>query len=593
MDFYGKCRRRDGFWLAFYSALLLLSEKEASAQIRYSVPEEVKDGTVVGNVAKDLGLDVSFLTERRFRVVPESKDPIFEVNPNNGALYVISHIDREELCKDSGSCLVEQKILVENPLEMHYVTVEITDVNDNFPSFPEKQQRIEIAEHTLPGRRFQLHNAHDPDAGINSVRTYTLTQNEHFDINIRQSDTGMIPFLILKKSLDREQRSKHELVVTAVDGGKPPKSGKLNVNIIVLDINDNRPVFSQEIYQLSIEENIPLGTTVFRMNATDVDEGINGEIEYNLGKTLLRKVFDIFELDKVKGEIVVKGLVDYEEKILYELDVEASDKGTPPLTGECRLILKILDVNDNPPEIQITSLSNTVSEDSKRGTVISLLSFSDKDSGMNGKIIANIINDVPFELKPSYKENIYSVVVKDNLDREEVSHYDIQIKITDCGDPPLSTIKSINIDVSDINDNSPQFAYNVLQIYIVENNVAGGSIFSVSATDSDLNENAVISYNIRREINENSVASFLNINSENGEIFALKSFDFETLKTFHFQVVATDSGTPSLSSNVTVNVFILDQNDNAPVILYPLSSNGSAEGVEEIPRKRERRTLGD
>ncbi|XP_032411714.1 protocadherin alpha-3-like [Xiphophorus hellerii] len=467
---------------------------------------------------------------------------------------------------------------------MHYVTVEITDVNDNFPSFPETQQTIEIAEHTLPGRRFQLHNAHDPDAGINSVRTYTLTTNEYFDINIRQSDTGMIPFLILKKSLDREQKDKHELVVTAVDGGKPPKSGKLNINIIVLDINDNRPVFSQEIYQLSIKENIPLGTTVFRMNATDVDEGVNGEIEYNLGKTLLRKVFDIFELDKVKGEIVVKGLVDYEEKNTYELDVEASDKGTPPLTGECRLILKILDVNDNPPEIEVTSLSNTVSEDSKRGTVISLLSFSDKDSGMNGKIIANIINDVPFELKPSYKENIYSVVVKDNLDREEVSDYDIQIKITDCGDPPLSTIKSIKIEVSDVNDNSPQFSYNVLQIYIAENNVAGGSIFSVSATDNDLNENAVISYSIRRDINENSVASFLNINSENGEIFALKSFDFETLKTFQFQVVATDSGTTSLSSNVTVNVFILDQNDNAPVILYPLSSNGSAEGVEEIPR---------
>ncbi|XP_027864186.1 protocadherin alpha-3-like isoform X25 [Xiphophorus couchianus] len=584
MDFYRKSRRRDGFWLAFYFALLLLSEKEASAQIRYSVPEEVKDGTVVGNVAKDLGLDISFLTERRFRVVSGSKDPIFEVNQNNGALFVISHIDREELCKDSGSCLVEQKILVENPLEMHYVTVEITDVNDNFPSFPETKQTIEIAEHTLPGRRFQLHNAHDPDAGINSVRTYTLTQNEYFDINIRQSDTGMIPFLILKKSLDREQKDKHELVVTAVDGGKPPKSGKLNINIIVLDNNDNRPIFSQEIYQLSIKENIPLGTTVFRMNATDVDEGVNGEIEYNLGKTLLRKVFDIFELDKVKGEIVVKGLVDYEEKNTYELDVEASDKGTPPLTGECRLILKILDVNDNPPEIEVTSLSNTVSEDSKRGTVISLLSFSDKDSGMNGKIIANIINDVPFELKPSYKENIYSIVVKDNLDREDVSDYDIQIEITDCGDPPLSTIKSIKIEVSDVNDNSPQFSYNLLQIYIAENNVAGGSIFSVSATDNDLNENAAISYSIRRDINENSVASFLNINSENGEIFALKSFDFETLKTFQFRVVATDSGTPSLSSNVTVNVFILDQNDNAPVILYPLSSNGSAEGVEEIPR---------
>uniref|UniRef100_A0A3B5R458 Si:ch73-379j16.2 n=1 Tax=Xiphophorus maculatus TaxID=8083 RepID=A0A3B5R458_XIPMA len=446
--------------------------------------------------------------------------------------------------------------------------IQVSDVNDNTPVFLQNPLELYLMENNAPGETIFSVSALDNDLNENAVLSYR--KDPIFEVN---QNNGA-----LYKSLDREQKDKHELVVTAVDGGKPPKSGKLNININVLDINDNRPVFSQEIYQLSIKENIPLGTTVFRMNATDVDEGVNGEIEYNLGKTLLRKVFDIFELDKVKGEIVVKGLVDYEEKNTYELDVEASDKGTPPLTGECRLILKILDVNDNPPEIEVTSLSNTVSEDSKRGTVISLLSFSDKDSGMNGKILANIINDVPFELKPSYKENIYSVVVKDNLDREEVSDYDIQIKITDCGDPPLSTIKSIKIEVSDVNDNSPQFSYNILQIYIAENNVAGGSIFSVSATDNDLNENAAISYSIRRDINENSVASFLNINSENGEIFALKSFDFETLKTFQFQVVATDSGTPSLSSNVTVNVFILDQNDNAPVILYPLSSNGSAEG---------------
>ncbi|XP_051810613.1 protocadherin alpha-6-like [Acanthochromis polyacanthus] len=463
-------RKMDCSWFAV--TLLFFIGREALAQIRYSVPEEVQEGTVVGNVAKDLGLDVASLTDRRFRVVTESKNAIFEVNQNNGALYVSSHIDREELCEGSGACLVELKILVENPLEIHYVVVEITDVNDHSPSFPENEQRFEIGEQTLPGRRFQLHTAHDPDAGINSIRTYTLTSNEHFEINLRQSDAGKIPFLVLKKPLDREQKNKHTLLVTAVDGGKPPRSGTLNVSIIVLDTNDNRPIFSQEIYQISIKENIPVGTSVFKMNATDRDEETNGEVEYSFGKTLRRKVYDIFELDKLTGEIIVKGMVDFEENDLYELDVEASDKGTPPLTGECRVIIKIIDVNDNPPEIQVTSLSNTVSEDSKPGTVISLLSVKDKDSGVNGKIISIIINEVPFELKSSYKENTYSIVTKGFLDREQVSHYEITIKATDC-----------------------------------------------------------------------------------------------------------DSGDPSLSTNVTVNVFILDQNDNAPVILYPLSSNGSSEGT--------------
>ncbi|XP_008303739.1 protocadherin alpha-8-like [Stegastes partitus] len=564
--------------------LLLLFGKQAFAQIRYSVPEEVKEGTVVGNVAKDLGLDIASLTDRRFRVVSGSKDTFFDANQDNGALYVHKKIDREELCQGGGTCLMELKIIVENPLEMHYVIVEITDVNDHSPSFPEKEQMFEIFEQTLPGRRFQLHTARDPDAGINSIRTYMLTSNEHFEIDIRQSDEDKIPFLVLKKSLDREQRRKHLLVVTAVDGGKPPRSGTLNVSIIVLDSNDNRPTFSQEIYTIEIQENVPIGTSVFQMNATDPDEGTNSETEYSLGKTLKKRVYDIFELDKLTGEITVKGVVDFEENNVYKLDVEASDKGTPPLTGECRVIIKIKDVNDNPPEIEITSLSNTVSEESKPGTVISLLSVTDKDSGVNGKIISTITSDVPFELKPSYKENIYSVVTKGLLDREEVAHYEITIKATDCGEPPLSTFKTLSIQISDVNDNSPQFSQNPLHFYLSENNVAGASIFSVKATDKDVNDNAAISYHIVREGSQNDVLSFLNVNPDNGHITALKSFDFETLKTFQFQVVATDSGAPSLSSNVTVNVFILDQNDNAPVILYPLSSNGSAEGVEEIPR---------
>nr|XP_020442166.1 protocadherin alpha-3-like [Monopterus albus] len=514
--------------IVFQMAVLLCAGNQAFAQMKYSVLEEVKEGTVIGNVARDLGLDITLLVDRRFRVASGPKETFFEVNQNNGALYVQKKIDREELCHDSGACLMDLKILVENPLEIHYVVVEISDVNDHAPSFTEKQQMFEIFEQTLPGRRFQLHTARDPDAGMNSIRTYTLTSNDHFEIDIRQSDEDKIPFLVLKKSLDREKTRQHLLFVTAVDGGKPQKSGTLNVSIIVLDSNDNRPVFSQELYNIEITENVPVGTSVIQMNATDADEGTNSEIEYSLGKTLKKNVYDMFELDKLTGVIKVKGLVDYEENDIYKLDVEASDKGTPPLTGECRVIIKVIDVNDNPPEIEVTSLSNTVSEDSKPGTLISLLSVMDKDSGVNGKIIASITSDVPFELKPSYKENTYSVVTKGVLDREQVPKYEITIKATDCGDPALSTFKTFSIQILDVNDNSPHFNENPLQFYLLENNVAGASVFSVSAKDDDLNGNAAISYHIRREGNQNDITSFLNINSENGDIVALKSFDQKT-----------------------------------------------------------------
>ncbi|KAM4732918.1 protocadherin alpha-3-like [Anableps anableps] len=321
------------------------------------------------------------------------------------------------------------------------------------------------------------------------------------------------------------------------------------------------------------------------LNAADSDEGLNGEIEYTFGKTQKKKVYDIFELDNINGEIRVKGKVDFEETEIYRLDLQASDKGQPPLTGESRVVIKLKDLNDNKPEIEITSLSSQIPEDSKPGTVVSLISVTDRDSGLNGKVICSLSDNVSFDLKPSFQDNMYSLVLKQHLDRESVSHYDIIITATDCGQPPLSTFKTLSIDVSDINDSAPQFAKNPLELYLTENNVPGNSIFSVSASDKDLDENAAISYHlVRREGSQSKIIAFLNVNSENGEISALKSFDFETLKTFQFHVVATDSGTPSLSSNVTVNVFILDQNDNAPVILYPLSSNGSAEGVEEIPR---------
>nr|XP_049605291.1 protocadherin alpha-3-like isoform X2 [Syngnathus scovelli] len=579
------CKTRSFLFVFFlHSALLLFFGERALGELRYSIPEEMATGTVVGNVAKDLGLDRSSLSDRRFRVVSGATDAYFEVNADNGDLQVRRKIDREELCQGSGACSIELKVLVENPLEVHYVVVEITDVNDNSPTFSQKKQIFEIAEHSSPGTRFQLHAARDPDAGMNSVRAYTLTSNEYFELDIVQSDDEKIPFLVLKRSLDREQKNKHFLFVAAVDGGKPTKSGTLNVSIIVVDINDNRPMFSQDTYNVEIYENVSSGTIVARVNATDPDEGTNGEIEYSLSKTLASKMSDIFEMDHLSGQIKLKGPLNYEESEIYKIEIEASDKGTPPLTSRCRVVVKIKDVNDNPPIIEVTSFSNKVSEDSKPGTVISLISVMDKDSGVNGKIILHITDNVPFELKPSYKENTYSVVTKGLLDREEVSHYEITIKATDCGDPPLSSSRTFDIELSDMNDNSPRFEQSLLNFYLIENNIAGASVFSLTATDNDVDENAVIQYKIARAQKDKPVSSFMNINSENGDVTALKSFDFETLKSFQFQVVATDGGSPPLSSNVTVKVFILDQNDNAPVILYPVSSNGSAQGVEEIPR---------
>ncbi|XP_057205150.1 protocadherin alpha-8-like isoform X15 [Triplophysa rosa] len=584
MEAAGQKRGWEYCWIALCFSLILGFAQQTSAQIRYSIPEEVKEGFAVGNIAKDLGLEVSGLVDRQFRIVSGSKEELFQINQENGVLNVHKKIDRESLCVNSGICMVNLKTVVENPLEVHYVEVEISDINDNSPVFPEKEQRMSISEHTLPGVDYQLQAARDPDSGTNSIRFYKLTPNDHFEIKVRESDEDKLPFLVLKKAVDREITTAYNLLLTAVDGGTPPRSGVLNVTVTVLDINDNRPVFNQETYSVELPENSVAGTVIIRVNATDIDEGPNSEIEYSFA-TLNGKVHEVFELDHVTGEIRVKGKVDFEDAEVYKLDIRASDKGHPPMSANCRVIVKMIDINDNRPEIEITSLSKNIPEDSKPGTVISLVSVTDKDAGINGKVICQLNKNVPFELKTSFKDNMYSLVIKERLDRETNSQYDVTITASDLGQPSLTASTILSVQISDVNDNAPEFFINPLELYFIENNAAGSSILSVSASDIDTAENAVISYNIVRGAGtQNDISSFLNINSETGVIYSLKSFDFETLKTFQFHVLATDSGSPSLSSNVTVNVFILDQNDNVPVILYPVSANGSAEGVEEIPR---------
>nr|XP_049605113.1 protocadherin alpha-3-like [Syngnathus scovelli] len=565
---------------------LFLFVRSASAQLRYSISEELNEGTFVGNVAKDLGIELASIKQRGFRIMSSSSERLFKVNENDGALYANRIIDREEICKESSACLINIKTVLDNPMEVHYITVEIIDINDHSPTFPEKTKRLEIFESALPGAKYQLQNAYDPDGGVNSVQQYKISQNDHFRLEVKdRGRDGKTPILQLQRQLDRETKRNHKLVLTAIDGGTPPKTGSVEILIDVLDVNDNMPVFTKETYSVTLQENAPLGTTVIQVNATDSDFGSNGEVVYSFGSDVKDKIRQLFNIDPVTGEIIVKGNVDFEEQDSYDIDIQASDKGSIPFKTDKSVIIKIIDVNDNPPEIEVTSLSRAVSEDSRPGTTVALISVTDLDSGLNGKIISHVSEESPFMLTASMQDNMYAVVTKSQLDREQKQAYDITIIAKDSGEPALTSKQIISVFVSDTNDNSPEFLLSPYTFYISENNKPGDSVFSVKAFDRDEGENAQISYHILRNIaKENGHTSFLNINSETGEILALKSFDFETLKSFQFQVVATDGGSPPLSSNVTVKVFILDQNDNAPVILYPVSSNGSAQGVEEIPR---------
>ncbi|CAB1325309.1 unnamed protein product [Coregonus sp. 'balchen'] len=853
-------RRWLGGWAFPSFALLLLHLKGISGQIRYSIQEELKVGTAVGNIAKDLRFDTSRQADRNLRILSGTKHELFQVNRRDGTLLVNHRLDREELCVKTTPCFINLKAVIENPLEMHQVTVEIIDVNDNSPKFPEETYNLEILESALAGTRFQVEGAHDSDVGLNALQSYSLSHNQYFRVETEEfGEDGKIPFLILQKPLDRELISQHTLLLTALDGGKPPKSGGLNITVIVSDINDNAPVCDKQKYTVTIKESAPAGTFLIRLNASDTDEGLNGEVKYSLRGKFRGMGVEPFELDSKTGELKVKGGLDFEEKQsvarydititakdlgtppltstkviqvevvdvndnnplftdnpytfyvvennkpgisifsvsasdfdedanydgtlchsiqyrsgdkrymlvgprmsigstivpgsngntlvvpehrrrasgehpvqirrqtvhvswtqneyrfyyspgqqweyssatrpqeesfrrglclivcltmgdgrqrrrweywwvalrfslllcfgeqgsaqirysipeevkegsvignvakdlgldvstlverrfrivsgsndalfqinqnngvlyvhnnidreelcdgtgvltgdirvkgevdfedteVYKLDVQASDKGQPPLTVECRVIIKIIDVNDNKPEIDVTSLSNTVPEDSKPGTVISLISVTDKDSGINGKVISSISENVPFELTPSYKENLYSIVTRGRLDRELVSHYDITITATDCGQPPLSTFKTLSVQISDVNDNSPEFFQNPVELAngsaesveeIPRNVNAGHLVTKVRAYDADIGYNGWLLFSLQ-EVTDHSLFA---LDRYTGQIRTLRPFT-ETDEADHKLVILVkDNGNVSLSATATVIINVVE-----------------------------------
>ncbi|XP_068133855.1 protocadherin gamma-B1-like isoform X37 [Hyperolius riggenbachi] len=574
-------------WKVIFILIVLeVCVEHISAQLHYSIPEELKQGSLVGNIAEDLGLKIKELSFRNFHTVLRGKTQYFRVSLEDGKLYITERIDREVLCEMRENCYISFEAVIENPLQLFTVKVEIQDVNDNPPTFSKTVFDIVISETALPGIKFPLGLAQDPDIGSNSGQNYKITANEYFILGDRMTDEGIkVPELILQKTLDREKQSSYEIVFTAMDGGKPPKTGSALIKIIVLDMNDNFPNFDKDTYKITLNENVPVGSLVLQLKAEDEDEGSNAEITYSF-RDVPESIHSVFSIDPVHGDIKVIGTVDYEIKQRYELTVEAKDGGG--LEAHCKVSIQIVDINDNAPEIIITSLLPSIPEDSPSDTVVALINVHDIDSDVNGEVVCEVSGTVPFKLILS-STNYYKLVTTSSVDREQNGQYDIEIKALDNGSPQLSTKKTIQLIVLDVNDNAPVFEDTRYTVYIQENNLQGTSVHKVHATDYDINENAKISYFVLSDtIDDIPVSSYVSINSVTGILYAQRSFDYEQLREFQFQVMAKDSGSPSLSSNVTVKICIIDKNDNAPKILYPSTDTEESTLFEFIPHSAEK-----
>nr|XP_048717696.1 protocadherin gamma-A12-like isoform X43 [Caretta caretta] len=482
-------------------------------------------------------------------------------------------------------CLLNCEVIAQAKMKLFPVEVEITDINDNAPSFLSEEFDLKISETAAPGSRFSVRQAEDPDMGLNSIQSYQLSSNRHFLLDVETRSDGIkCAELVLEKSLDREEQAVHKLILTATDGGDPVRSGTAQIRVIVLDSNDNAPVFSQPVYRMSIWENVPEGSPVVTVKATDPDEGVNKEVKYSFQK-ITDKASQMFHLDPKTGEITVVGKLDFEEAALYEIEVQAHDGGG--LFDRSKIVIVVRDVNDNVPEIALRSLISSIPEDSPPGTVIALLNVQDPDSGENGEVTCSTLGNLPFQLKKPF-ENYYSLVTDRALDREHVAAYNITVTATDNGTPPLSTAITIPLRILDTNDNCPLFDKTSYAGYVTENNPRGVSVFSLRASDPDWGENARITYSINEgNRSEVPLSSSISVNSKTGALYALRSFDYEQFREIRFQVQAQDGGSPPLSSNVSVTLFILDQNDNSPHILHPSFPTDGSTGVELAPRSSE------
>ncbi|KAM4807705.1 protocadherin-18 [Rhinophrynus dorsalis] len=587
-------------FVLFFALIMSMNLYGSCKNLKYRIYEEQMIGSVVARLSEDVADVLSKLpnpSSVRFRAMQRGSSPLLAVREDNGEISIGAKIDREQLCQRNLNCSIEFDVITlpTQHLQLFHIEVEVLDINDNAPQFSRALIPIEISESAAVGTRIPLDGAFDPDVGDNSLHTYSLSQNDYFNIEVKtRTDGAKYAELVVVRELDREHQSSYELQLTATDNGVPQRSGSSMLKISISDSNDNSPVFEQQSYVIQLRENSPVGTLLIDLNATDPDEGANGKVVYAFSSHVSPKITDTFRMDPERGQLTLINQVDYETTKSYEIDVQAQDLGPNSIPAHCKIIINIVDVNDNKPEININLMSTGkeiayISESAPLDTFVALVRVQDKDSGPNGEIVCKLHGHGQFKLQKTY-ENNYLILTNATLDREKRSEYSLTVIAEDKGMPSLSTVKHFAVQISDENDNPPRFQTSRYEIVIVENNSPGAHITSVRATDPDLAENGQVTYTILDSyIQGSSISTYVTIDPSNGAIYALRAFDHEEVTHVIFIVQARDGGVPQLTMNATVVLTVVDENDNSPVIVVPALHNNTAEIT--IPRDAESGSL--
>ncbi|XP_050668612.1 protein dachsous isoform X4 [Leptidea sinapis] len=541
--------------------ICLLAVVAAAEHVReFTVRENARAGALVGHLGDELP-DAA----PPYTIVPVPGSAVnddLKIDPHTGEIRTRMPLDRENR---------DHYALVAIPAsgDNIRVVVHVSDENDNAPTFPTPVMDVEFSENTPRDVKRKLNPAKDQDLGTFNTQKYNIvsgnTDNAFRLSSHRERDGVLYLDLQINGFLDRETTDHYELVIEALDGGTPPLRGTMTVNITILDVNDNPPVFAESAYSAMIPENATVGTTVLKVFATDSDTGENGIIEYSINRRQSDKE-NMFKIDPETGEVTVNKALDFETKELHELVVVARDKGAQPLETTAFVSIRVTDVNDNQPTIDVIFLSDDatpkISEAAQLDEFVARISVHDPDSKTEYSNVNVTLSggDGHFDLR-THDNIIYLVVVALPLDRESQSSYTLNVVATDKGSPPLHASRIINLRVTDINDNPPVFLDSVYKTSVLEAATAGTPVIQVTATDADEGENSEIRYSL----SSTPQSDWFSIDERSGLITTRSQVDCETNSMPQLTVVASDRGNPALSATATLLVTVLDVNDNEPI----------------------------
>ena len=553
----------------------------SSLELNYSILEESEsDAQPIGNIADDSGI-FSLLPNSedrkyiRFSIVADNDgfSDHFRINDTSGDLYNTAKFDREalEICKYEDTCKLDIVVVAQSAetgfsfFQKVTVHIIVLDINDNSPTFPTNHTSLEISEASEVDSSFPLDrlSAVDLDKGVNSIQKYEIVpKNSPFSLNVATFVDGSASIsIVLSSKLDRENVPSYLIQVLAIDGGDTPHTGTLYVAINVSDANDHAPQFPQKIYRITVNEDVSVGSTILILNATDADIGENGRVTYQLSRRLPSEIRTLFAINEQTGALTTSQSLISEPGTEYKIIVEAWDNADQPSSNQTEVYVTVLDSLNDPPEININFLLGTgfgvIPESERVGSAVAHIAVVDRDTGGNGDVSCQIFSEI-FRLQ-NIQTNEYTLILNTSLNREVKDKYDVVLICMDKGIPPLNATKRFTVTVADVNDNSPQFSLNSYLVEVYENNDIGASIFKVVATDADQNENGEVEYSI---VSNNDGFS---VDLTSGVVRVNFRLDYETRDRYDFVITATDKGVPKRSSVATLQVNVLDRNDNKPV----------------------------